>query len=568
MDGPKTASTWRRVPVIAAASIAGLLLVAILVTVHNEQAYRADKQSEAQAQAQVVAASVTAALAFDDRAAANEYLSALRANGQVEAAAVYDALGGLAASYSRDRSATFPKTAPDPKASRREPYLLVVAPVVQASTKLGTVYLRTEAEPFARRAVRYGWVALLALMGSVVAGVLAAAHATVGRANVELETRAADLHEIATRQRAILNSAMDAIVTLDPDGRIEMVNRAGERMFGYRLEEIVGENVERILDLGPDGEGGLIRRLATSREALVAGVAKELTARRADGGQFPVDLALGAMELQDGLHMVAMIRDISDRKRTERLKDEFVSTVSHELRTPLTSIAGSLGLLAGGAAGKLPPKGRRLIEIAHGNCRRLVRLINDILDIEKIESGQLSLRMASVGTAELVARSVEDLRGYADQLGVKMLLVVEAEDALVWGDPDRIVQVVTNLLSNALKFSPPHGVVQVVLASHAGLVRLTVRDHGPGIPEEFRGRIFSKFAQADSTDTRRIGGTGLGLAISKEIVDRHGGRLWFESEVGLGAAFHVDLPLAGVMPARSRPDDPVPASVSRRKAQA
>jgi PAS domain S-box-containing protein len=547
---------WSGVPVIAATSIAGLLIAALLVTVYNERVYRADRLSEARAQAQVVAASVAAALAFDDRAAANEYLSALRANTQVEAAAVYDAHGHLTARYSRVASATFPDTAPSLKASGPDADLMVAAPVVQASTQLGTVYLRTGAEPFARRAVRYGWVALLALMGSVVAGVLSVAHATVGRANVELETRAADLHEIATRQRAIVDSAMDSIVTLDPDGRIESVNRAGERMFGYQPDDLIGRHVEQLLDL----------RAEENDFILAAGVVKELTARRADGTQFPVDMALGSMELPDGLHLVAMIRDISDRKRTEQLKDEFVSTVSHELRTPLTSIAGSLGLLSAGAAGQLPPKAARLIEIAHENCHRLVRLINDILDIEKIESGKLRLRVANVGMAELVARSVEDLRGYAGQLGVTIEVAGGAEDALVRGDADRIVQVITNLVSNAVKFSPAQGVVRIALTAESGLVRLSIRDHGPGVPDDFRDRIFSKFAQADSTDTRQKGGTGLGLAISKEIVDHHGGRLWFDSVPGEGCTFHVDLPLAGMAPARGRPDEL--AEPPRRKAQA
>lgn len=546
----RIAQHWGRVPVIAATSIVGLLIAALLVTVYTERAYRADKLSEAQAQAQVVAASVAAALAFDDRSAANEYLTALRANARVEAAAIYDAQGALAASYSRNGSTAFPSAAPDPAASPGASQPFVVAPVVQSSTRLGTVYLRTGAEPFGRRVARFSSVALLALMGSVVAGVLSVAHATVRRTNVELETRAGDLHEIATRQRAIVDSAMDAILTLDPDGRIESINRAGERMFGYQPAQLLGHHVQRVLDLRRDDEGDFIGRLETRREALVAGVVKELTAHRADGSRFPADVALGVMALPDGMHVVAMIRDISDRKRTEQLKNEFVSTVSHELRTPLTSIAGSLGLLAGGAVGILPPKGARLIEIAHANCHRLVRLINDILDIEKIESGELRFHMACVAMAELVARSVEGLRGYAEQHGVRIDLIGETPAALVHADPDRIVQVVTNVVSNAVKFSPAQGVVEVAMACGDGFVRLSVRDHGPGVPDDFRDRIFSKFAQADSTDTRRKGGTGLGLAISKEIADRHGGRIWFESRPGLGATFHLDLPLDAAAQAR------------------
>jgi DNA-binding response OmpR family regulator len=237
------------------------------------------------------------------------------------------------------------------------------------------------------------------------------------------------------------------------------------------------------------------------------------------------------------------VRDISERRRIEQLKDEFVSTVSHELRTPLTSIAGSLGLLAGGAAGPLPEKAGRLIQIAQANSQRLVRLINDILDIEKIESGKLRLEMAPLDLRDIAAGAIEGVRGYAEELGV-LLTLSEGEAAPVRGDADRLIQVVTNLLSNASKFSPRGGEVQVAVDPERRVARLSVKDRGPGIPDAFRARIFSKFAQADGSDTRTKGGTGLGLAIAREIAERHGGRLWFESSEGEGATFHLDLPLA------------------------
>jgi signal transduction histidine kinase len=297
-----------------------------------------------------------------------------------------------------------------------------------------------------------------------------------------------------------------------------------------------------LLDLGPGEHRPVLERLDVSPDAVAGGLVREITARRADGARFPTDLALGAMELPDGRHLVAMIRDISDRKRAEQLKDEFVSTVSHELRTPLTSIAGSLGLLSGGAAGPLPPKAERLTEIAHANCERLIRLINDILDIQKIESGNLRFDKAPVSLAQLVSRSVEDLRGYGDGLGVRMTLDLRS-DPVILADSDRMIQVITNLLSNAIKFSPTGETVELVLERKGSNGRLSIRDHGPGVPEAFRDQIFSKFAQADSTDTRQKGGTGLGLAISKEIVERHGGRVSFESWAGRGATFQVDLPV-------------------------
>jgi PAS domain S-box-containing protein len=346
----------------------------------------------------------------------------------------------------------------------------------------------------------------------------------------------------AARQQATLDSAIDAIVTLNPSGSVESVNAAGERMFGWPASDLIRRDVGVLIDLADNGEGAFLRRLGESQGALEGGIVREMTARRRDGSTFPVDVALGAMDLPTGRHLVAVVRDISERRRIEAMKDAFVSTVSHELRTPLTSIAGSLGLLAGGAAGELPEKASRLIGIAHSNSQRLVRLINDILDVEKLESGRQPMTMEVLDLRDVARRSVEGVQGYADQLGV-VLSLGEGEPAPVRGDMDRLIQVVTNLLSNAAKFSPSGGEVSVGVNPETRIARLSVTDRGPGIPDAFRARIFGKFAQADASDARAKGGTGLGLAIAREIAERHGGRLWFESQEGEGATFHLDLPL-------------------------
>lgn len=386
---------------------------------------------------------------------------------------------------------------------------------------------------------------------SLVAILFLALIAAIGGTSVVLwrytrtrQTMLAAVEATAARQHAIFNSAIDGIITLNPSGSIETVNTAAVRMFGYEAAELNRRDVSLLIDIAPDGDGAFLKRLGASRGALEDGLVREMEARRKDGGTFPVDVALGAMSLPTGVHVVAIVRDISERRRLERLKDEFVSTVSHELRTPLTSIAGSLGLLAGGAAGALPEKAARLIQIAQSNSQRLVRLINDILDIEKIESGQLRLDLIPLDLRDIARRSVEGVRGLADQRGVALALS-EGEAAPVRGDADRLIQVVTNLLSNAVKFSPEHSVVRVAVDPATRIARLSVVDQGPGIPDSFRARIFSKFAQADSSDTRAKGGTGLGLAIAREIAERHGGRLWFESAEGHGATFHLDLPLLG-----------------------
>jgi signal transduction histidine kinase len=236
------------------------------------------------------------------------------------------------------------------------------------------------------------------------------------------------------------------------------------------------------------------------------------------------------------------MHDIRERKEVERLKSEFVSTVSHELRTPLTAIYGSLNMLASGMAGELPRDVRELVQLANDSCERLLRLINDLLDVEKMDAGNVPYDMRRQPIEALVAAGVRDTRAFADNLGVALRLLGGA-DAMVMADGDRVVQVMVNLLSNAAKFSPPGGLVDVSIVVRAGMVRVSVIDQGPGIPDAFRAQIFQRFAQADSSDQRQKGGTGLGLAICRSIVQSHGGRIDFTSEPGR-TEFFFELPLA------------------------
>jgi CheY-like chemotaxis protein len=258
--------------------------------------------------------------------------------------------------------------------------------------------------------------------------------------------------------------------------------------------------------------------------------------------EFPIEIGLYPIRNSEGPLVFSVIIDLSDRKRMDRLKDEFVSTVSHELRTPMTSIAGSLGLLIGGAAGALPEPAMRLIRIAQSNSQRLVRLINDILEIEKIESGKTAFKFKRLSTRALVERVIEANRGYADSFRVQIRLDADAATGEVYADPDRFAQVITNLLSNAIKFSPAGGEAAVAIHERDDTVRVAVRDYGHGIPSEFRPRLFEKFAQADATDARQKGGTGLGLSIAKQIVTRLGGAIGFEDAPGGGTVFYVVLP--------------------------
>ncbi len=231
-----------------------------------------------------------------------------------------------------------------------------------------------------------------------------------------------------------------------------------------------------------------------------------------------------------------LANDVTELKRIDRMKSEFVSTVSHELRTPLTSIRGSLGLISGGVAGQLPEAVKTLVGIAKSNCERLIRLINDILDIEKIESGKMTLDLQVIELKPLLEQALaanEELRRRQER--DLSLQFPEDEELMVRADSDRLTQVVTNLLSNADEVfarrrhgGDPRG------ACAAIGVRVEVRDRGPGIPEEFRKRIFQKFSQADSSDTRQKGGTGLGLNISRAIIERLGGSIGFDTRTGDG----------------------------------
>jgi signal transduction histidine kinase len=235
---------------------------------------------------------------------------------------------------------------------------------------------------------------------------------------------------------------------------------------------------------------------------------------------------------------------LEEHRRLERLKDEFISIVSHELRTPLTSIHGSLGLVSEGRAGVLPPKASQLVEIAYRNSQRLVRLATDLLDLQKIESGSLAFNVHSHALTPLLEASVEANQPYGSRFEVALVLGDVPRDACVLVDADRIMQVLTNLLSNAAKFSPPHGKVTLGAEDRGADVRISVSDCGPGIPRDFRDRIFQRFAQADSSTTRQREGTGLGLSISKAIVEHLGGRIGFETQEGVGTTFFIDLPQA------------------------
>jgi len=272
-------------------------------------------------------------------------------------------------------------------------------------------------------------------------------------------------------------------------------------------------------------------------------------------GEAPVVPKLRIQELDEVAQAFdkSMRNRISERDEAERerkvaedatqLKDEFIATVSHELRTPLTSITASLGLLNGTASADLSGPANRLIGIALSNCQRLVRLVNDILDVEKLASGKVTFDLQPVNIERLLRRAIDAHRPIAESTGVSISLE-KTFPCEVYADPDRLMQVFSNLLSNAIKFSPSLAQVTVWLEDRGEKVRVSVSDHGPGVPAEFRARIFQKFAQADGSDARQKTGTGLGLSIVKEIVERLGGQVGFGDAPDGGAVFYVDLPIS------------------------
>jgi signal transduction histidine kinase/DNA-binding response OmpR family regulator len=257
-------------------------------------------------------------------------------------------------------------------------------------------------------------------------------------------------------------------------------------------------------------------------------------------------------------------RPAADRDRpkepadADRARSELLAVVVHELRTPLTAIKGSLALLHAEVTGRLPVKAAAMVALAHANAERLARLVNDILDNEKIGAGAMAFAIRPVALSPLLAQAADALESYLEQCRVTLALEVPADLGIVMADPDRLVQVLNNLISNAAKFSPEGEAITLTAEKAAGRVRIAVVDHGPGIAEEFRRTIFDRFTQANAADLRRLGSTGLGLNISRAIVERHGGRLDFDTRTGHGTSFYFDLPavggpLAGRTAAEARP---------------
>nr|WP_315476523.1 ATP-binding protein [uncultured Undibacterium sp.] len=352
------------------------------------------------------------------------------------------------------------------------------------------------------------------------------------------------LRDHASQNQTILDNLVDGVITIDAIGTMRSFNLAAMGIFGYTLPEVIGQNI-RMLMPEPDRSrhDTYLHRYNTTGEARIIGIGREVHGKRKDGSIFPMELAVSKSSEFDETVFIGMVRDVTERRRLEKLKSEFISTVSHELRTPLTSIQGSLSLLENGVAGKLSDPAHKLVELASRNSQRLTLLINDLLDIEKLAAGKMALNLTSIDIVNVVKQSIRDNGGYGLKFNVQYVLGSHPERLNIIADGGRLAQVLANLLSNAAKFSGESHQVDVRIIKSDVKVMVEIEDHGYGIPADFQKEIFNSFAQANNGDTRQQGGTGLGLKISKSLIEAMNGHIGFQTKLGSGTIFWFTLPI-------------------------
>ncbi|WP_338849164.1 MASE1 domain-containing protein [Massilia sp. W12] len=350
-----------------------------------------------------------------------------------------------------------------------------------------------------------------------------------------VQQRTMDLHASEQRLHLVLDYAVDGILSVDTHGRIQLANRGICRMLGFSADALQQQNFSSLFF--PEGRSISLFELALKKHPT------EVMGRRYDNVRVALELSVARVSESEEALFIVIVHDLSERKRVEQLKADFVSAVSHELRTPLTSIRGSLGLLCGGVGGQLPDQAAKLLRLANDNAERLALLINDLLDFEKLEYGGLQFLREKNDLRDILQQAIENNLGFAQKFNVHLQLEqLPAAPVTVLLDRSRMLQVMGNLLSNAIKFSPANGKVEIGLIMKEGSVSVFVQDHGDGISDSYKERVFEKFSQADSSVTRKYAGTGLGLSLTKMMVEKMDGEIGFDSIEGQGATFYVTLP--------------------------
>jgi PAS domain S-box-containing protein len=362
---------------------------------------------------------------------------------------------------------------------------------------------------------------------------------------VELEEARRQVEASGRKLALFAERAPIAVLELRPDGTVSEVNQAAELLFGYAAAELVGGSVKKLVRLEFHAEFDRTWQELLAKRESMAGL--KIRNPRRDGIDLICEWTVTPLVNPDHevIAVIAQGRDVTAQVEAERMKKEFTSTLSHELRTPLTSIIGSLQLINSGVMGKVEREIAELTEVAERNGQRLLDLINDILDIEKIESGKLALAPELIAVDELVREAMVLNKAFAERFKVRFEWRGDVPERKVFADRKRVQQVMTNLLSNAAKFSPEGSLVEITSEQAGANVRLAIHDRGTGIPEGFRGRIFGRFTQADATATRQKGGSGLGLAICKRLVELMHGRIGFDNRQGGGSTFWFELPRQG-----------------------
>ncbi|WP_430474387.1 ATP-binding protein [Thalassospira lucentensis] len=361
----------------------------------------------------------------------------------------------------------------------------------------------------------------------------------------ELDEAQLRLRDSANQLQSILDNVVDTIVTVDTYGRIQSCNNTGQELFKCSVDQVLGKNIIDFIDVR-DLEVFLVPtsdQFNRDQQRIM----KEAVLYPVHGDAVPIEYAVGErMEIEGKRLMTLLIRDITKRKEVEKLKEEFISSVSHELRTPLTSITGALSLAKRDAVVPQSERLQKLLDVALDNSRRLGDLVNDILDLEKLENGKISFTLEDLDLGVLVQKSIDAFAPYVRKHGKEVRAVPPTQSFEVLGDAGRLMQVMNNLLSNAAKYSGENSRIDVVVAAIGSTVRVSVIDQGPGIPSSLREHMFSRFWQADGSNTKKASGTGLGLAITKSLMEGNGGTIGYRSRADVGSIFYIDLPIKQV----------------------